>query len=146
MINNDVLISDLKSQSTDQPFSMVGEPEVSISKDKKGYTVELLGYDYYDPAQDKVMPGDTSNIAMWMLDTDYDGRTLRVKQLFFPERPKLWKKLGDILHSEIDPELLDKYSGTKSIPFEIGNHKKIAVKIIDMDGNESLTVKGMGRW
>ena len=146
LINNDILISDLKSQSTDQPFSMVGEPEVSISKNKKDYVVELLGYDYYDPIQDKVMPGDTSNIAMWMLDTDYDGRTLRVKQLFFPGRPKLWKKLGDTLHSEIDPELLDKYSGTKSIPFEMGNHKKIAVKIIDMDGNESLTVKGMGKW
>ena len=146
LINNDVLISDLKSQSTDQPFSMVGEPDISVSKDMKKYTVELKGYDYYDPTHDKVIPGDTSNIAMWMLDTDYDGRTLRVKQLFFPKRPNLWKQLKDALRSEINPELLDKYAGTKSIPFEIGHHKRVAVKIIDMDGNESLTVKGLEKW
>ena len=133
LINNDVLISDLKSQSTDQPFNMVGEPDISISTSKKEYVVELHGYDYYDPKEDKVIPGDASNVAMWMLDTDYDGRTLRVKQLFFPEKPNLWKKLADTLRDEINPELLSKYSATKSIPFEMGNHKKIAVKIIDMD-------------
>lgn len=146
LINNDVLIQDLKSQSTDQPFSMVGEPDISIRKDKKNHTVELRGYDYYDPNKDKVIPGDAGNIAMWMLDTDYDGRTLRVKQLFFPKNPELWKKLGETLRNEIDPALLEKYSGSKSVPFVIGSHKKIAVKIIDMDGNESLTVRGVEKW
>ncbi len=149
LINNDVLISELKSHSTDQPFNMVGEPDIYVSKGSKKknhHVVEVRGYDYYDPIQDRVIPGDSSNIAMWMLDTDYDGRTLRVKQLFFPERPHLWKKLSDTLHSEIDPSLLEKYSGTKSIPFESGNHKKIAVKIIDTNGNESLTVKGLEKW
>ena len=146
LVNNDVLIPDLKSKSTDQPFSMVGEPEISITGGKKDRVVEVLGYDYYDPKKDKVITGDTGNIAMWMLDTDYDGRTLRVKQFFFPERPDLWKSLEKALRSEIDPRMLEKYSGTKSIPFETGNNKRIAVKIIDNEGNESLTVRGLEGW
>ena len=146
MVNNDVLISDLKSKATDQPFSMVGEPEISITGGKKDYVVEVLGYDYYDPEKDKVITGDADNIAMWMLDTDYDGRTLRVKQFFFPVRPDLWKSLERTLRSEIDPELLKKYSGVKSIPFEMGDNRRIAVKIIDNEGNESLTVRGLEGW
>ncbi len=146
LINNDVLVSELKTQSTDQPFNMVGEPDVEISKKGKNYVVKIRGYDYYDPIQDKVVPGTADNIAMWMLDTDYDGRTLRVKQLFFPTRPNLWKNLKDTLRSEIDSELLEKYSDTTSIPFEMGHHKRIAVKIIDTSGNESLTVRGLAKW
>lgn len=146
LVNNDVLISDLKSKSTDQPFSMVGEPEILISGGKKDRVVEVLGYDYYDPSKDRVITGDTSNIAMWMLDTDYDGRTLRVKQFFFPKRPDLWKSLERTLRSEINPDMLEKYSGTRSIPFETGNNKCIAVKIIDKDGNESLAVRGLEGW
>ena len=146
LINNDVLISDLKSKSTDQPFSMVGEPEISITGGKKDRVVEILGYDYYDPSKDKVTTGDTSNIAMWMLDTDYDGRTLRVKQFFFPKRPDLWESLESTLRSEVDPDMLERYSGTKSIPFETGSNRQIAVKIIDNEGNESLTVRGLEGW
>lgn len=146
LINNDVLISDLKSKSTDQPFSMVGEPDISITSSKKDHTVEVLGYDYYDPSNDKVITGDPSNIAMWMLDTDYDGRTLRVKQFFFPARLDLWKSIERTLRGEVNADMLEKYSGTKSIPFETGNNKRIAVKIIDNDGNESLVVRGLEGW
>lgn len=146
LINNDILISDLKSKPTDQPFSMVGEPDIKVTKDKKGHIVEVLGYDYYDSEKDRVITGDANNIAMWMLDTDYDGRTLRVKQFFFPTQHKLWNRLENTLRGEIDPEMLKKYSGVRSIPFETGNNKRIAVKIIDRDGNESLTVRGLEGW
>ena len=146
LINNDILIEDLKSKDTDQPFSMVGEPDIAITGDKKEYVVEVKGYDYYDPEKDKVITGDASNIAMWMLDTDYDGRTMRVKQFFFTMKPDIWKDLERTFRGEIDPEMLKKYSGSKSIPFELGNNKQIAVKTIDYDGNESLTVRGLEGW
>lgn len=145
-INNDVLIEDLKSQSTDQPFSMVGEPDIHISQSKNKYTVELRGYDYYDSNKGSVIVGDTQNVAMWMLDTDYDGRTLRVKQTFFPNKIDIYDNLKKTLRNSINPELLEKYTGTKSIPFERGNHRRIAVKIIDTDGNESLKAQGLEEW
>ncbi len=145
-IHNDTLISDLKSKATDQPFSMVGGPDIKITGGGKECVVEILGYDYYDPNKDKVITGDASNIAMWMLDTDYDGRTMRVKQFFFTAKPDLWKSLEKTLRSDINPELLKKYSGTKSIPFEMGDNKRVAVKTIDNEGNESLAARGLEGW
>ena len=145
-INNDVLIQDLKSQSSDQPFSMVGEPDIKIDRDGDRYVVRLLGYDYYSTDEDRMIVGDADDVAIWMLDTDYDGRTLRVKQLFFPNRPDLWDNLKRTLRSEVDSKLLEKYSGTESIAFEKGNHKRVAVKIIDKNGNESLKVVGLEEW
>jgi len=35
---------------------------------------------------------------------------------------------------------LDKYHGTKSLPFELGDNRCIAVKIVDNRGIESLKV------
>ena len=145
-MNNDILIQDLKSTSTDQPFSMVGEPDIKIVKNKDGYVVELLGYDYYDITSGQIRPGDANDVAMWMLDTDYDGRTLRVKQLFFPNNPDLWRELERTLRSSVNPDMLAMYSGTVSIPFLEGNHKRVAVKTIDKNGNEALRVEGLGEW
>ncbi len=145
-MNNDILIEDLKSKSTDQPFSIIGEPDIKIRHNNDKFTVELLGYNYYDPHKGKNIVGNTQNVAMWMLDTDYDGRTLRVKQFFFPNKQDAWKDLEKTLRSSVNTELLEKYLGTESIPFESGNYKKIAIKVIDMDGNESMKVEGLEEW
>lgn len=125
---------------------MIGEPDIQIVRDGDRYAARLLGYDYYSAGEDKMIVGDADDVAIWMLDTDYDGRTLRVKQMFFPRRPELWNDLKRTLRSEVDHELLLKYSGTESLPFEKGNHKRIAVKIIDKNGNESLKTAGLEEW
>ena len=145
-MNNDILIQDLKSKSTDQIFSMVGEPDIKITKTKNEYVVKLLGYDYYDMEHRRIRPGDAQDVAMWVLDTDYDGRTIRVKQLFFPNRSNLWHNLERTLRNSINQDMLKKYSGTVSVPFREGEHKRIAVKTIDRNGNESLRVERLGEW
>ena len=40
--------------------------------------------------------------------------------------------------AEIDDELIEQYRGTVSLPFAAGEHRRIAVKIIDDRGIESL--------
>jgi len=77
-----------------------------------------------------------------MLDTDYDGRSLYPRQVFFPMAgPKEgWARLARSLKAEIDPELIEAYSGAVSFPFEPGEHRRIAVKIVDDRGIESLKV------
>jgi adenine-specific DNA-methyltransferase len=79
---------------------------------------------------------------MWMLDTDYDGRSLYPRQVFFPMAgPKDgWARLAKNLKAEIDEELIEAYRGTVSLPFEPGAHKRVAVKIIDDRGIESLKI------
>ena len=48
------------------------------------------------------------------------------------------------LKAEIDPELIEQYRKTVSLPFEPGDYKRIAVKVIDDRGIESLKVVGGG--
>jgi adenine-specific DNA-methyltransferase len=51
-----------------------------------------------------------------------------------------WAKLAKNLKAEIDEELIEAYRGTVSLPFAPGEHKRIAVKIVDDRGIESLKV------
>ena len=87
---------------------------------------------------DKVESGDSDKIAMWMLDPDYDGMTFNPSQVFFPLGG--WEKLAKTLSAEVDPVLLGAYSGTESLPFEAEDGRKVAVKIIDDRGIESMRV------
>ena len=41
-------------------------------------------------------------------------------------------------------ELIEAYRGTTSLPFEPGDHKRVAVKIIDDRGIESLKIVEVG--
>ena len=77
-----------------------------------------------------------------MLDTDYDGRSLFPKQVFFPMSGEKdgWSRLAKNLKSEIDPDLIEAYRGTISLPFEIGDNRRLAVKIVDDRGIESLKI------
>lgn len=95
----------------------------------------------YDPHLDPQL-GGKDKIAMWMLDTDYDGRSLFPRQVFFPMSGEKdgWSRLAKNLKAEIDEELIEAYRGTTSLPFEAGEHKRIAVKIEDDRGIESLKI------
>jgi adenine-specific DNA-methyltransferase len=106
------------------------------------YVAEVRGFDYYNTRTGTIDSGDTSRIAMWLLDTDYDGRSLYPRQVFFPmaDDDEGWAKLARNLKAEIDSELIEKYRGTVSLPFEPGPHKRVAVKVIDDRGIESLKV------
>src|ERR1700674_1398253 len=75
---------------------------------------------------------------MWLLETDYDGRSLYPRQVFFPlaDEDGGWARLAKNLKAEINPELLEAYRGTVSLPFEAGKHKRVAVKSVDDRGIE----------
>jgi len=102
--------------------------------------IEVLGFDYYNPKTGDVESGGKKNIALWMLDTDYDNRSLFPSQIFFPMAGagEGWDKLAKNLRAEIDEEKIEAFKGTVSLPFKPG--KSVAVKIIDDRGIESLRV------
>ena len=54
-----------------------------------------------------------------------------------------WARLARNLRAEIDEELIEAYRGGTSLPFEPGEHRRIAVKIVDDRGIESLKVIGL---
>jgi len=144
-MNADMLTDDLrKSRSSNESFWLVGQPDVKVHKlDKGKVQVEVMGFDYYNPKTGDIESGGKKNIAMWMLDTDYDNRSLFPSQVFFPMAGTGdgWDKLAKNLKAEIDEEKIESFKGTLSLEFEPGNC--IAVKIIDDRGIESLRVINM---
>ncbi|OHB37592.1 MAG: DNA methylase [Planctomycetes bacterium GWA2_50_13] len=147
-MNADLLTDDLKKKrASNESFWLIGQPDVCLEKIKDGkdkgkYRVEVLGFDYYNTKTGTVESGGTDKIAMWMLDTDYDGRSLFPRQVFFPMSGEKdgWSRLARNLKAEIDEELIEAYGGTVSLPFEIGDNKRAAVKIVDDRGLESLKI------
>jgi adenine-specific DNA-methyltransferase len=121
----------------------MGQPEVEMHEHKNGdLWVEVHGFDYFDTKTGKLKSGGKKNIAMWLLDTDYDNRSLFARQIFFPMAGKKdgWNRLRKDIRAELDESQLDRFHGTKSIPFQPGENKCIAVKIVDDRGIESLKV------
>lgn len=147
LMNADLLTDDLKkSRASNESFWLIGQPEVKIrevgknDKKEKLYQVEVLGFDYYNVKEGTIKSGGRERIAVWLLDTDYDGRSLFPRQVFFPlsGEKEGWTKLAKNLKAEIDQELIESYHGSISLPFTVGNYKRIAVKIVDDRGIESL--------
>jgi len=143
-MNADLLTDDLKKgRASNQSFWLMGQPDVEVHLRKDGqYEVEVNGFDYFDTAKGELISGGKSKIAVWMLDTDYDERSLFPRQVFFPMAGKGegWEKLKKDVRAELNEALLDKFHGTKSLPFEAGENKKVAVKIVDDRGIESLKI------
>ena len=143
-MNKDLQTQDLKKkQTTSESFWLMGSPDVELQKTKEGkYIIIVNGFDYYNTKTDEIESGGSSKIAMWILDTDYDGRSVYPQQVFFPMDGKSggWNKLAKTLQASIDEDLIVKYQGTQSIPFDIGSNKRVAVKITDNRGIESLKI------
>ncbi len=147
-MNADLFTDDLKKKrASNESFWLIGQPDIAVKQiaegdDKGRYQVEVQGFDYYNPKTGNVESGSKGSIAVWQLDTDYDGRSLFPNQVFFPMAggEDGWGKLAKNLKAEIDQEKIEYFGGTVSLPFAKGQHSKIAVKIIDDRGIESLRV------
>jgi len=147
-MNADLLTEDLKKKrASNESFWLIGQPDVEVERIKKGedkgkWRVKVHGFDYYNTKTGGIESGGEHQIAVWLLDTDYDGRSLYPRQVFFPQAgaKEGWARLAKNLKAEIDEELMEAYRGTVSLPFEPGEHRRVAVKIVDDRGIESLKV------
>ena len=152
-MNADLLTEDLKKKRTsNESFWLIGQPDVMLRKSKAKpkdakdkselWEVEVKGFDYYNTKTGQIESGGADKIAVWMLDTDYDGRSLFPRQVFFPMAGEKegWSKLAKNLRAEIDEEAMQAYYGTVSLPFAPGKNGRVAVKIVDDRGIESLKI------
>ncbi len=140
----DVMMGDLlKSLRSSQIFSVCGLPEVKVRPaGDDQYEVELLGLDVFDPVTMEVEHRRGDDVPAWFLDTDYNNLCFHVCQAFFP-RTSAWDNLKRALKGIYDDSVWDHLAGTTSTPFEPGDQKQIAVKVIDDRGNELLVVKSL---
>ena len=165
-MNADMQTTDLKKQrASNESFWLIGQPDVDLrplpasprgadSADSADgadgthaapaaqWQVEIKGFDYFNTKTGQLESGDASQIALWMLDPDYDGRHLTPQQVFFPlSGPKDgWSRLARTLRAEIDESLIQSYHSSTSLPFTPGPNRRVAIKITDDRGVETLRV------
>lgn len=144
-INADLLVTDLKgAQPGDDVFWLVGQPDVDLEEIGDDiWQVKIKGFDYYDHKSGKVIPSGVEEVTLWSLDSNYDEKSLYPSQIFFPNArtdKEGWGSLAKVLGATMDEDLLEWYHGDISLPFEAGECRRAAVKIVDRRGVESMVV------
>jgi len=104
------------------------------------YQVELLCLGVFDPITMESIHRNGDDVPGWFLDTDDNGLCFHVNQAFFP-RTGAWDNLKKALKGEYQEGVWDHLAGTTSAPFEAGEQRQVAVKVIDDRGNELMVVE-----
>jgi adenine-specific DNA-methyltransferase len=140
-MNADLLMGeDLKKTGAGNLFTVFGEPEIVISETSGELTVEILGVDVYDPTTGQVRSNDTSKIALWMIDTNYNEESFFVRHCYFTGGNDPYKRLKTALKADIDEDAWESLYSTTSRPFPRPETGKIAVKVINDYGDEVMKV------
>lgn len=142
--NPDLLVADLLKQTpSSQTFRLFAAPDIKLNADGDGqFTVEVLGVDLFDAATGETRFVGDEYVGAWFLDTDYDGLVFRTRQAFFPNGG--WEKLAKTLKGTVDEELMEQLECFESIPFEPGENRKAAVRVVDDAGTTSEVVLDLG--
>ena len=147
-VTPDIMMGDLlKTMRSSQIFSVCGLPEIIIRKVKgrneiANFQVELVGLDTFDPGTMETIHRKGGDVPAWFLDTDYNGLVFHVDQAFFP-KTGAWENLKKALKGVYSESIWEHLAGNTSSPFELGEHKQIAVKVIDERGNELIVTKSL---
>ena len=142
-MNPDLAMGDelLKKTGAGNLFTVFGEPDVKIRKEKGGQiVVEIKGVDVYDPTTGEIRSASTDDIACWFIDTAYNGESFFVRHAYFTGAEEPYDKLKRALRAEIDEAAWSSLYSTVSRPFAKPESGKIAVKVINHYGDEVLKV------
>jgi adenine-specific DNA-methyltransferase len=141
-MNADLLMGeDLKKTGAGNLFTVFGEPDIEIRDADGGrVVVEIRGVDVYDPTTGEVRSGGTDQIALWMIDTRYNGESFFVRHCYFTGGNDPLKRLKAALKADIDAAAWEALYRTESMPFERPDTGRIAVKVINDYGDEVMKV------
>ena len=144
MIRPDTLVEGLKAVQPDMLFSPLALPDIAVEREEKSgeVTISLKGVAIFDRKQraSEYKRADSGYVAAWYLDEDYDGDCFVDCQMFFD-----FKKAPNIkaaLKAEVDPSEFS--LSLTSEPFAPRQYKRVAVKVVDIFGNESTVVRDLG--
>ena len=144
--SRDLRLPETVSKSPDGgSFVLLAEPDVILgTSDDGNITVELLGCDTYDPAANRARGYGTDQVECWMLDTNHDGFSFRVRRAYFPngfrKGSDIKKLIAKIPKRERDEHALDNIQSTISQPFAPPDPgRNIAIKVITTTGAEMTT-------
>jgi adenine-specific DNA-methyltransferase len=132
----------LKKRSTDNLFTVFGEPDVEVRVGGDGVIVEVKGLDVYDPTTGDVRNSSPDDIACWFVDTNYNAEAFFVRHAYFTgdRAADPYEQLRKVLRAEINEEAWESLYRTTSRPFPKPETGKIAVKVISHYGDEVMKV------
>jgi adenine-specific DNA-methyltransferase len=145
MIRPDTLAEGLKATQPEMLFSPLALPDIEIAATKNGkerrVRVSLKGVALFDRKRrtTEYKRADSGYVSAWYLDEDYDGDCFVDCQMFFD-----FKKVPSIkaaLKIEVEPGEFG--LNLTSEPFPVREYKRIAVKVVDVYGNESVVVRDL---
>jgi adenine-specific DNA-methyltransferase len=140
LANPDLLVGDLlKNTKTSQTFRLYSAPDVSIQREDGSFRVTVEGVDSFDASTGDVVSYGRTGVQAWFLDDDYDGSVFRVSQAFFPVT-NAWSKLKAALRGTLDENLIEEMHTWTSLPFAPNDRRKIAVRVVALDGNSSEVI------
>ena len=148
-MNADLAMGDtlLKKTGTANLFTVFGEPDIAIDPASDGLVVEIRGVDVYNPTTGDHRPDNgVDDIALWMIDTDYNEEEFFVRHIYFagvagkPDGLDPYARLRKALHAQIDETAWASLYGHRSRPFPRPDSGKIAVKVINHYGDEVVKV------
>ena len=144
-MNVDLLMGEeLKKTGSGNLFTVFGEPDIELRRAGEQWELEVRGVDVYDPTSGEVRSNSTKEIALWMIDTDYDGESFFVRHAYFLGQSDPYKSLKKALKADIDPDAWATLYRATSVPFETPSTGKIAVKVINDYGDEVMKVIEVG--
>ncbi|GAA4490737.1 site-specific DNA-methyltransferase [Gluconacetobacter tumulicola] len=131
--------TDLKSSGN--LFVVFGEPDIGIERTEDGeIRVRIHGVDVFKPSTGEVVSGGPEDIALWMIDTDYNEESFFVRHAYFLGANDPYKALKTTLKAEIDEEAWTSLNSEVSRPFPKPETGRIAVKVINQFGDEVMKV------
>ena len=135
-----VMGEELKKTGAGNLFTVFGEPDIEIASDGDELRVNLRGVDVYDPNTGELRSDETDQIALWMIDTSYNGESFFVRHCYFTGGQDPYKRLKAALKAEIDADTWASLYATESRPFPRPESGRIAVKVINDYGDEVVKV------
>ena len=146
MIRPDTLAEGLKAVQPDMLFSPLALPDIEVETEAAGRgappqaAVTLKGLALFDrkTRSTRYRQADSGYVSAWYLDEDYDGDCFVDCQMFFDFRKK---PARTALGFDVEPHEFQ--FKIRSEPFPVRDHRRIAVKVVDVYGNESTVVKDL---
>ena len=145
MIRPDTLAEGLKATQPEMLFSPLALPDIEVVADKnakeKQIRVTLNGVALFDRARrtTEYKAAGSGYVSAWYLDEDYDGDCFVDCQMFFDFKKK--PNIRAALKADVDREEFT--LKLDSEPFPVRGYQRIAVKVVDVYGNESTVVEDL---
>ncbi|MYF37441.1 MAG: site-specific DNA-methyltransferase [Gammaproteobacteria bacterium] len=141
--NRDLMIADLKDKESDRAIVAIGDPDIKVHKETDGrYSVEICGWDTYDPATGNVRRGDKRDVDTWLLDINYNGNSFFANRIHFPNKASdnQVKRLKSAIARSLNQAEWEAVLSCRSTPFPKPTNSQIAVRIITTTGTEMTTI------